>query len=148
MSTDASVTKQLVETLEDGKNGFAKGAEKLASSNQPQLSETFAKYSQQRAGFAAELNAMAESYGDDTEDAGTLTAAVHRGWMTLKDALSGDDPQGVLDVAAQGENHAVTEYEKALDDDISDGLRVVVQRQFAEIQAAYSAVSAMRAAND
>ena len=148
MSTDESVTKQLVETLEDGKNGFAKGAQKLTSSNQPQLSETFAKYSQQRAGFAAELNTMAKSYGDDAEDSGTLTAAVHRGWMSLKDALSGDDPQGVLDVAAQGEAHAVTEYEKALKDDISDGLRVVVQRQFAEVQAACAAVTAMRAAND
>ena len=147
MSTDASVTKQLVETLEDGKNGFAKGAEKLASSNQPQLSQTFAQYSQQRAGFAAELNAMAKSYGDDAEDSGTLTAAVHRGWMSLKDALSGDGPQGVLDVAAQGESHAVTEFEKALKDDISDGLRVVVQRQFADIQAAHAAVSSMRAAN-
>jgi hypothetical protein len=44
MSTDSSVTKKLVETLEDAKNGYAKGAQALAGSNEPQLSSTFAKY--------------------------------------------------------------------------------------------------------
>jgi hypothetical protein len=51
MSTDSSVTKKLVETLDDAKNGYAKGAQALAGSNEPQLSSTFAKYAQQREAF-------------------------------------------------------------------------------------------------
>ncbi len=33
MSEDARVTKTLIQTLEDGKEGFAKGAEKLAAAD-------------------------------------------------------------------------------------------------------------------
>lgn len=81
MSTDSSVTKKLVETLEDAKNGYAKGAQALAGSNEPQLSSTFAKYAQQREAFAAELTHRAESYDDDAEESGSVAAAVHHGWM-------------------------------------------------------------------
>ena len=44
MSTDESVTKDLIQTLEDGKEGFAKGADKLESSSEPQLAATFRRY--------------------------------------------------------------------------------------------------------
>ena len=35
MSIDEDVTKDLIETLEDGKAGFSKGAEKLDGSDDP-----------------------------------------------------------------------------------------------------------------
>ena len=65
--------------------------------------------------------------------------------MSLKDALKGTKPDGVLDAAEQGEDHAVSEYEKALAETyISDGLRTVVQRQFVEIQATHAKVKELR----
>ena len=117
MSIDAKVTKELMQTLEDGKEGFAKGADKLAATNVSELAETFRALSAQRAQFSTELEAMAAGYGDEIDESGTVVGTLHRGWMTLKDALAGDDPQGVLDVAEQGEDHAVKEYEKALGED-------------------------------
>ncbi|MEZ5218466.1 MAG: hypothetical protein R2715_18225 [Ilumatobacteraceae bacterium] len=36
-STDERVTKDLIETLEDGKKGFATAAEKLAGDSKPDL---------------------------------------------------------------------------------------------------------------
>ena len=56
MSTDKEVTKDLLKTLEDGKNGFAKGAEKLDETNSPELAKSFRRFSEQRAGFEKELN--------------------------------------------------------------------------------------------
>ncbi len=64
--------------------------------------------------------------------------------MSLKDALSGSDPEGVLDAAESGEDHAIKAYKKALDADISAGLRTVVQRQATEVKAAHDKVRAMR----
>lgn len=148
MSTDQKVTKDLVQTLEDGHNGFTKGAEKVAELNDPAVVEMFLRYATQRQQFAQELESMAASYGDHVEESGSLAAAVHRGWMTLKDALSGSNPKGVLDVAAQGEDHAVSEYDKALGEDISAGLRTVVERQLVEIRSARDAVAAVQAAHD
>ena len=144
MSQDARVTKDLIETLEDGRKGFAKAAEKLADSDRSDLSGKMTEYSNQRAAFSAELEALAATYGDDIDEDGSVAAAAHRGWMAVKDALTGSSPQGVLDAAEQGEDHAVSEYEDALSKDISDGLRTVVQRQFTEVKKAHDDVKAMR----
>lgn len=147
MSTDAAVTKDLIQTLEDGKEGFAKGAEKLAESDRPELATAFRQNSQQRDRMAAELQEMAKSYGDQIDDSGTMVGTLHRGWMSLKDALSGSGPDGVLDAAEQGEDHAVKEYEKALGGDISPPLRTVVERQLGEVRAAHDQVKALRDAS-
>jgi uncharacterized protein (TIGR02284 family) len=147
MSTDAAVTKDLIQTLEDGKNGFAKGAEKLEGDDAMQIASTFRELSAHRAALAEELQELAQDYGDDIDESGTVTAALHRGWMTLKDVASGSDPKGVLDVAEQGEDHAIKEFEKALGADISPGLRAVVERQLGEVRNAHDQVRALRDAN-
>ena len=144
MSTDEAVAKDLIETLEDGKDGFAKGAEKLADSDDPQLASTFRQFSEQRARFAEELRRMGQEYGDQIHESGSVAATLHRGWMSLKDALAGSDPDGVLDAAEQGEDHAVKEFEKALASDISQGLRTLVERQFREVKAAHDEVKSLR----
>jgi len=144
MSTDAAVAKDLIETLEDGKDGFAKGAEKLAADGSLDIAATFREFSAQRARFAEDLRQLAEDYGDDIDESGSVAAAVHRGWMSLKDALSGDDPQGVLDVAEQGEDHAVKQFEKALTENTSPGLRTVVERQLRDVRAAHDTVRSLR----
>ena len=40
MSNDAAVTKDLIQTLEDGREGFATGAEKLAADGETDLATT------------------------------------------------------------------------------------------------------------
>ena len=147
MSKDAAVTKDLIQTLEDGKDGFAKGADKLQGDDAAEIASTFRQLSAQRAALSDELQDLAKDYGDDIEESGTVTAAVHRGWMSLKDVVAGSDPKGVLDVAEQGEDHAVKEFEKALDADISAGLRTVVERQLVEVQSAHDQVRALRDAH-
>lgn len=111
------------------------------------MATKFREFSAQRDRFSTELRGLAENYGDEVKDSGSVSGAVHRGWMSLKDALSGSDAQGVLDAAEQGEDHAVRAYKKAMDDDLSETLRVVVARQYADVQAAHDAVKAMRDAN-
>lgn len=142
-STDEKVTEDLVETLEDGRAGFAAGAEKLEADGRSDLAASFRRMSEQRADFSRELRQMAASYGDQVDENGTAAAKLHRGWMTLKDALTGASPTGVLDAAGEGETHAAKEFESALDEDISDGLRTVVERQLAAIRTAKAEVDAM-----
>lgn len=149
MSADATVTKDLIQTAEDGKDGYAKGAEKLDDSDAPDLAATFRRYSQQRAGFSSDLRDLAKEYGDDIDKGGSVAAAAHRGWMAIKDAVAGsDDPSGVLDAAEQGEDHALKEYDKALSADISPTLRAVVQRQSVELEAAHDEIKSLRSAHN
>lgn len=143
MSVDEAITKDLIQTLEDGREGFAKGAEKLADSA-PEMAGVFRRLSEQRATFATELQELARSYGDHIDESGSVAATLHRGWMGLKDALSGSSPGGVLDAAEQGEDHAVKEYAKALGSDLSTGLRAVVERQDTAVRAAHDEVRSLR----
>lgn len=145
MSTDARVTKDLMETLEDGRDGFATSADKVADSSQPEVASTLRQYSEQRAQFYAELDRLAQAYGDDVDDSGSVAGAVHRGWISLKDALTGDSPKAVLEAAQTGEEHAVAQYEHALGEDISADLRQVVERQLGEIRHAKDAVTRLAA---
>lgn len=145
MSTDRKVTKDIIETLEDGRKGFADAAEKLAETNRSDLAPKFRELAEQRAGFSAELEQMAAAYGDDIDEDGSVLAAAHRGWMALKDALAGSDPDGVLDAAEQGEDHALGEYRDALEhSDLSADLRTVLVRQQSAVQAAHDEVKRLR----
>lgn len=148
MSTDAKVTKHVMQTLADGRDGFAKAAEKLDESSAPELATKFRHYSNQRAEYYRELETMALRYGDDIEDGGSVAAALHRGWMAVKDSLAGSDPKGVLDAAERGEDHAVTIFRDALDEsDVSGELRNVLERQSAGVQAVHEAVRSLRSSH-
>ncbi|MFL6108989.1 MAG: ferritin-like domain-containing protein [Marmoricola sp.] len=147
MSDDNSVAKELVETLKDGEHGFATAADKLRDSDKPEWATTLQKFSEQRADFAREIIALGHEYNEDVKEGGTVAAALHRGWISLKDALTGDDAGSVLGAAVTGENHAVSEYEKALKADLSAGFREVVTKQHAAIVAARDEVKGLQEAD-
>jgi uncharacterized protein (TIGR02284 family) len=147
MSDDAKVAKDLVETLKDGENGFTSAAEKLRDSDRAEWATTLQRLAEQRAGFRREIVEMGHEYGDDVDESGSAAAALHRGWISLKDALTGDDAGSVLGAAVTGEDHAVSEYEKAEKADLSAGFREVVARQHAAIVAARDEVKALQIAD-
>ena len=144
MSTDETVTRDLVKTLENGREGFEKASKKLMETNEPLMAETFAGYARDRVRMSAELEALAGGYGDNVQEGSTPAGAMHRSWMAVKDTLSGHDAKGVLGAAAQGEDHAVTEYEKASREDLSPGLREIVFRQMADVTSARNHVRTLQ----
>ncbi len=147
MSDDAKVAKDIVETLKDGERGFAAAAEKLTDGDRPEWATTLQRLAEQRAGFRREIVALGHEYGDDVDESGSAAAALHRGWISLKDALTGDDAGGVLGAAVTGEDHAVSEYEKGLEQDLSTGFREVLVRQHAAVLAARDEVKGLQIAD-
>ena len=143
MADDTQLAKERVETLKDGERGFARAADKLREGDHPMWATTFARLSEQRRDFHREIVDLGHDYGEDVDESGSVSGALHRGWISLKDALTGDDATGVLKAASTGENHAVTEYEKALQHDLSDGFREVVARQHEAVRAARDEVEAL-----
>lgn len=143
MSDDAKAAKELVETLKDGERGFADSAEKLRDGGHADQADVLQRLSEQRAGFAREIVALGDDYGDDVDKSGSVAATAHRGWIALKDALTGSDSSAVLKAAVTGEDHTVKEYEDALEQDLSDGFRQVVVRQHAAVVAARDEVKAL-----
>jgi uncharacterized protein (TIGR02284 family) len=139
------VLEDLIETLEDGRKGFQKAAELLGESGHGDLADQMRQFAGQRAQFGAELRDLGRAKGFDIEEEGSAAAALHRAWMSLADLATGDDPHAVLAAAEQGEDHAVSEFEDALeDDDLPADVRSVIARQAQEVQAAHDKVRSLR----
>ena len=77
----------------------------------------------------------------------SATGALHRGWINLKSAITGGDEHAILAECERGEDSAVEEYKKALDDGLSPSAQEVVLRQFAEIKAAHDRIKSLRDAS-
>lgn len=144
-----SIIENLLETVENGRKGFGQAADKLDDDGHPNLAAEMRELSQQRLRMSNELKAIAAAEGAPIENGdGTVAGAVHRSFMALSDALTGDDPHAVLAAAEQGEDHAKAEYERALDDDLPTSVRSVIQRQYGEVESAHDRVRHLRDATE
>jgi uncharacterized protein (TIGR02284 family) len=133
-----SVLNGLIETCKDGQNGFQTAADGI---NRSELKSLFYQYSQQRAQFAGELQTEVRSLGGDPEQAGSVAATLHRGWMNIKSAVTGEDENAVLAEAERGEDTAVAAYKDALaDQNLPSDVRAIVERQYAQVQEAHDRV--------
>ncbi len=131
---------QLIETCRDGEAGFREAAEGVQDAN---LARLFRSYSAQRAQFVAELDAQVRRLGGDPAQRGHAAASAHRGWMNLRHALTGGSDAAVVAEAERGEDHAVRAYEKALEADLPEDLRLIVERQYMEVREAHDHVRSL-----
>lgn len=140
MSDDERIATKLIHTLENGKTGFETAAERL-NDERPDVAAKFRQFSQQRASMSAELKTVATAYGDDIDQRSTVPGAIHRGWIAVKDALTGDDADAVINAAETGEDHAVEDYEEALGETgVSPEFRTLISRQLTSVQATHDYV--------
>ncbi len=136
-----STLNNLIETCKDGENGFRTAAEGVENS---ELKTLFNTYAQQRAQFAAELQAEVRRLGGDPEKTGSVAASLHRGWINIKSAVTGGSEASVIAECERGEDSAVRNYDDALQQDLPPDVRAVIQRQYAQIKAAHDRVRALR----
>jgi len=148
LSQTTTILEDLSETLEDGREGFTKAAEKLESDGHGQIAAKMREFATQRAELSRELASIASANGTTFETGdGTTAGALHRGWMSMKDALTGSDAHTVLAAAERGEDHAVAQYREALNKDLPAPIRDVVSQQATAVQAAHDQVRDLRDAN-
>ena len=142
MKDQNKIIDDLIKTLKDGQEGFKQAAEGVKD---PQLKSLFNDYAQQRARLMVELRSIAQTPDEREPDVrGSATGALHRGWINLKSALSRGDDHAILAECERGEDSAVEEYQKALNDGLSAPVREIVSRQYAEIKAAHDHIRDLR----
>ena len=83
------------------------------------------------------------SLGGDPENTGSAAGALHRGWIDLKSALGGGD-HAILAATKTGEDYAVKEYKRALDETLPAPVRDIVGRQFQSVKQVHDKVKGMR----
>jgi uncharacterized protein (TIGR02284 family) len=148
MATDndavISTLNNLIETCKDGQNGFQTASDGVKNS---ELKTLFLGYSQQRAQFAGELQNEVRSLGGDPENAGSVAATLHRGWINIKSTVTGEDEGAVIAECERGEDSAVRNYKDALAQDLPENLRSIVQSQYAQVQEAHDRIRTLEKAS-
>jgi uncharacterized protein (TIGR02284 family) len=140
-----AVLEDLNQTLEDGREGFRSAADKLAEDGHDQLATEMREFSSQRDQLSRELVKTAADHGLTIETGeGSAAGALHRSWMSMKDALTGDDPHAILSAAERGEDHAVAQFRGTLSEDLPAAIRAVVDQQAAAVKAAHDRVRDLR----
>jgi uncharacterized protein (TIGR02284 family) len=133
--TELGVLNHLLETCRDGERGFRFAAQHATD---PEVRELFASLREQRASFADELAPHVHRLGGQANISGSTAGAIHRGWMNLKDALSGHPDDMLLGEAERGERAALSAYAGALDGMLPPTVTDIVERQHAAIRAAHA----------
>ena len=136
-----STLNTLIETCRDGERGFREAAESLNDSSVKSLFSTIA---QERGLFAEELKQIVRRIGGEPETGGSISGAAHRGWMHLKEAITGHDDKSLIAEAERGEDIAVAAYRRALKSSLPTDVQHVVEHQYSRVQAAHDRVSALK----
>ena len=135
--TEREVLNQLIETCKDGERGFRHAASHVRDAA---LKALFTEIASQRERFAAELLPHAQRLGGATESDGSTTAALHRSWMSIKDALSGHDVRAIVREAERGEDAALATYEDALEGMLPPPARDLIEFQYSEMRQAHARI--------
>jgi len=83
----------------------------------------------------------------DTDQSGSVVAALHRGWMSLKDALSVSEARRSWTSRRRVKTMPSTSSTRRWEQDISAGLREAVQCQAVEISAARDSIANLAASH-
>ena len=142
MKEQEKIIDTLIETLKDGQEGFKQAAESVKD---PQLKSVFDEYSRQRARFVSELRSQAQNLEErESKPSGSAAGALHRGWINLKSALTRGDDHAILAECERGEDSAVEQYKKALDNGLSAPVQQIVSRQYTQVKQAHDRVKSLR----
>lgn len=144
--TTARVYNDLVEINKTATKGYQEAAEGVSN---PVLKTELSRLSQQRAQFASELTKHASQFGLNVTDTNTIegvltdaAAAVHRGWINIKSAVTGHDDSAILGECETGDATALKAYETALQaKDLPTAAKNVIEQQHSQILSAKNKVT-------
>lgn len=132
---------KLIETCKDGEYGFKTSAEHVKSA---QLRTVFLECSESCRQGAAELQAEVARLGGKPEHDSSTTGTLHRSWVNLKSALTGNDDKAILDECERGEDAALARYRDAIKEPLPSGIMAIVQRQYEGAKRNHDRVRSLR----
>jgi uncharacterized protein (TIGR02284 family) len=128
--SERDIVNRLIETCRDGARGFRLAGDHVRD---PELKRLFSEAAAQRETFAAELVPHARVLGGETSAPGSTAGALHRGWMTLKDAMTQYDDDAIIAEAVRGEAVAANEYAEAILGILPPAARELIESQYQQI---------------
>lgn len=97
----------------DAEKGYKEAVEEVENA---ELKRIFSEYAQQRYDFGHQIKEEIRALGGEVDKGDTLASKVHRAWMDIRSAFTGNDESAILKEAIRGEKNALSNYEDSLED--------------------------------
>lgn len=133
--------QDLAECSKDGEYGFRACAEQAERAD---LKSVFLQRADDCRGAAQELYEQIRALGGKADEGGSTAGALHRGWVSVKAALSTYDDKAVLEECERGEDNAMARYRKALKQPLPAGIKMIVERQMQGVQRNHDQIKMLR----
>jgi uncharacterized protein (TIGR02284 family) len=132
---DVTVLNSLIETTIDSVDGYRRSAQEATNSR---FSEEFLQRASEREQVVSQLRQRVRELGGETEDDGSLLAAAHRAFLTLRDKVTGSDDNAVIAEVDRGESYLNGKWEAALsDNELSQESRQLVQQLYTSVRSGH-----------
>ena len=139
---DISVLNTLIKTTIDSARGFAEAAEE---DEHAQHSQFFSQMADERSQCVMQLQAQVTALGGEPEDSSSFTAAAHRSFMDLKQAVMGNSDEAIVEEVERGEDYLKAKYEAALEDsELSPATRQIIEQAYQSVRKGHDTASAMK----
>lgn len=135
------VLNDLIENSRDGQYGFNTCAEHVKS---PELRDIFLARATACQTAVSKLQVLVSECGGTPDDGGSISGAMHRGWVAVRGTLSGYTDVGMLEECERGEDVAKARYEKALSRPLPEPIRAVIERQYQGVLRNHEQVKLLR----
>lgn len=136
-----NVLNDLIETSKDGQNGFQSCAMHAKSSG---LRDVLLARAAECQSAVSELQVLVSQCGGKPDDGGTVSGALHRGWVTVRGTLAGFTDLGMLQECERREDVAKARYLKALEQPLPEPIRTIVERQYQGVLRNHDQIRHMR----
>jgi uncharacterized protein (TIGR02284 family) len=140
---DIGVLNALITTTIDSAAGFERSARDAESTRFTTLFQDFG--AERRQAVAALQQAVRELGGTPNDD-GSLKADLHRRWVDLRAAISGDGgDEAVIAEVERGEDYIKAKYEDALTDEkLTAPARAAIRIAYESVRAGHDTASALK----
>ena len=132
----------LITTLIDSIDGYQKAA---ADTTNERFAEMFNSRARDRQQHVTKLQAVVARLGGDPSDDGSTTAAAHRGWINLKEAVLGRDDEAIVKEVERGEDYLKNKFETALRNaDLPAEARTALEDAMVSVREGHDEASALK----
>lgn len=121
----------LIATCYDAEEGYAKAAKGV---HDHELSGRLAALSGERGKFARRLSAVVLQLGGEPASDAHYGGILRRGWVDLETRIRPKDVGEILEDCRRGDQGTLKHYQHALDQELPQEARVVVERQRKQIE--------------
>lgn len=134
-SHDIKVLNSLIETTIDSIDGYRRSSEEATSSR---FAETFRRWAADREQVVARLRDRVRELGGTPEHDGSILAAAHRQFLSLRDKVTGSDDHAVIAEVDRGESFLNSKWETALkDDELSPETASLIREAYESVRAGH-----------